>query len=93
MRTMNRHTPGFYLIELQRTRRQCDIAFAKLAHGPHNDKVALEYDATCVDYVLAFISHSSRTDDKITEIENRAYEYIKMSRINRLIFDIKSHFK
>ena len=87
------HTPGFYLIELHRTQRQYDIARAKLARDPHNDKVALEYNATFGDYVLALIKNSPRTDDEITEIENRAYEYIKMSRINRLIFDIKSHFK
>ena len=66
---MNEHTPGFYLIELQRTQRQYDIAFAKLAHDPHNDTVALECNATCDDYVLALISHSPRIDDKITEIK------------------------
>lgn len=90
---MNKHTPGFYLIELQRTQRQYDIACAKLAHAPHNDKVALEYNATRGDYVLALINHSPCTDDKITEIENRAYEHIKKSRLNRLICGIKSHFK
>jgi hypothetical protein len=90
---MNKHTPGFYLIELQRTQRQYDIACAKLAHAPHNDKVALKYNATRGDYVLALIKNSPFTDDTITEIENRAYEYIKMSRMKRLIFDIKSHFK
>lgn len=87
---MNEHTPGFYLIELQRTQRQYDIACAKLARDPHNDKVALEYKATRGDYVLALINHSPRTDDEITEIENRAYEHIKMSRIKRLISNIKS---
>ena len=90
---MNEHTPGFYLIELHRTQRQYDIACAKLAHAPHNDKVALEYNATRGDYVLALIKNSPRTDDKITEIENRAYEYIKKSRLNRLIFDIKSRLR
>lgn len=90
---MNEHTPGFYAIELQRTQRQYDIACAKLAHDPHNDKVALEYKATRGDYVLALIKNSPRTDDTITEIENRAYEYIKKSRINRLICGIKSRLR
>ena len=90
---MSEHTHGFYAIELQRIARQHDISRATLIRTPHNDKIVSEYNATMVDYLAATVHHNLRMDDKITAIEDMAYQYIKMSRIKQILWDIKQRLK
>ena len=90
---MSEHTPGFYAIELQRMARQHDISRAALTRNLHNDEIVSEYNATMVDYLAATVRHNLGTDDKITAIEDMAYQYIKMSHIKQILWNIKQRLK
>ena len=90
---MDEHTPGFYAIELQRMMYQHDISRAALMHNPHNDKIISEYNATMVDYLAATVHHNLRTDDKMTDLEKQARQYIKMPRMKQKLWDIKQRLR
>ena len=89
---------NYGLLQLMKkyTSREADrkqIETANQSTLEKSEKALAEYNANLVDLLGANVRHNLCTDDKITAIENMAYQYIKMSRIKQLIFDIKSRFK
>ncbi len=86
---MSEHTPGFYAIQLHRIKQNQDNLRAALAHTP-KEAILDEYNANLLDLLGASVRHHLGTDDKIDAAHDMAYEYIKMSRIQRWLFDIKS---
>jgi hypothetical protein len=90
---MSEYTPGFYAIELHCMTRQHDISRAALTHNPHNDEIVSEYNATMMDLLTANVRHNLGTDDKITTIEDMAYQYTKMSHIKQILWNITQKLK
>ncbi len=89
---MSEHTPGFYEIQLYRLRRDQAILRAALVHTQEEDVLA-EYNANFLDLLGTTVRHHLGTDDKINAAHDMAHEYIKMPRIKRWLFDIKSHHR
>lgn len=89
---MYKHTPGFYTIELHRTKCQHDISRTALGHQ-NNDRTINDFNATMCDYLIATARQKLNSADKINAIEDIAYQHIKMSRIKRWLFDKKQRIK